>query len=269
MNRILERFTKTGSAVINRDTSIIIGGILLGRIIYILFTFMIAKIYSPSDFGILGVFLSLSAILSSMVVLGFDQALPIPKEPEEVGGIIILGIISTFIITAIIYVIFGTFSPFLGKISFYNKDLSKYIAVKSYIHLLLLNVIIMALFGIYNNIAIREKKFKIIGLVGIVVSLFMGLIQLISGLIGFNVRGLMIGVIAGRFIGILLMANLAFLYLNFKKVDVFILLKKYYKFPLIVSTSNLINSLGTNIVILMVNMIFGPQLTGFFLWHKG
>lgn len=62
-----------------KHITMIAGGTTLAQLVNILATPVISRIYSPEDFGVAAVFMSVVSILSVISALRYELAIPLPK----------------------------------------------------------------------------------------------------------------------------------------------------------------------------------------------
>ena len=67
---------------------------------------ILTRIYSPDDFGILALFISISLIFGSIANLRYELAVVLPERDEDAISVFILGCIVTFIISSVLFVVF-------------------------------------------------------------------------------------------------------------------------------------------------------------------
>jgi lipopolysaccharide exporter len=89
---------------------------LLGQILGVLITPILSRLYSPADFGVFQLFLSMVAFTTVASCFSYQSAINLPKKDEEASNIVILCII-LIMITSIISIIFlYFFSGYIVKI---------------------------------------------------------------------------------------------------------------------------------------------------------
>ena len=71
-----------------KHIAMIAGGTTLAQGINILSTPILSRIYSPEDFGVTAVFISMVSILSVISALRYDLAIPLPKTERYADAVI-------------------------------------------------------------------------------------------------------------------------------------------------------------------------------------
>ncbi len=242
-----------------RNTGILASGILSGQVISILSSPIISRIYSPSDFGILHVFLSIVSILTVISTLKFELAIPLPKNDLTAFYLLLISSFLSLFFSFFV-LIFLYFFKFIIASLF---DIEK---ILDYLFLIPIAIFFESFYGILNYWAIREKKFNIIAKTRVYQSILGISTQIGLGMLGLKPFGLLLGSIIKRasgFISLLKLVNKKFIKnLTFEQFK--FVVKRYKKFPLISNQSALLNVLGLNLPILLLAHFYGSKKVGFF-----
>lgn len=259
MIKKIENIFKTNSFL--KNTSFLATGIFLGQIISIVSSPLISRIYSPSDFGALHIFLSFITIFTVIATLKFELAIPLPNEDETAFYLLIASFVFISIFAVILTLGLYLFKPII----IYWFDLEK---ISNYFYLIPIGIFFAGIYIILNYWAIRKKRFKVIARTKINQSIFGISTQIGLGLLGAKPFGLLLGAIIKRASGFISLFKLVmedkhlFTQLKFKNLKTAI--KRFKKFPLISSQSALLNVLGLNLPILLFANFYGAKQVGFF-----
>ncbi len=93
--------TVIGKGHFLRDVVKLLTGTAAAQIITILTAPFISRLYDPTAFGTLAVFVSLISIVGVIVCLRYEQAILLPEKDEEASNIFALSLFITFVISAI------------------------------------------------------------------------------------------------------------------------------------------------------------------------
>jgi len=244
-----------------RNTSLLASGILLSQIISIVSSPLISRIYTPSDFGALHIFLSFITILTVISTLKFELAIPLPEEDETAFYLLMASVVFVSVFSALIAIALYLFKPII--INWF--DLKR---ISDYFYLIPIGIFFAGVYLILNYWAIRKKKFNLIAKTKIKQATFGVGTQIGLGLLGVKPLGLLIGAIFKRASGFIALSKLVledkhfFTQLTVKKLN--FVIKRYKKFPLISSQSALLNVLGLNLPILLLAHFYGSKKVGFF-----
>lgn len=136
-----------------RNALTLISGTTVAQLVVLLATPILTRIYSTEDFGVLSIYMSITAILSVVSTLRYEMAVVLPEKEEDALNIIALSFIisSTWSVLSLVAIIlFGHFiSDYFGN-SQHN----------GYYFFIPLIVIVMGMIQVLNFWSIRLKNFK-------------------------------------------------------------------------------------------------------------
>lgn len=127
---------------------------LVGQILGIVCTPILSRLYSPSDFGMYQIVISMVSLIASIACFSYYSAILLPKKDEDAGNIVVLClilIIFTSVATTIFFFIFsGYIEQTLNAPGFSN-----------YIFLILLGIIFNSIAYVLNYWLTRKEEFGI------------------------------------------------------------------------------------------------------------
>lgn len=94
------RFTGHGA----RSIRSVFSGSMVGQGAVLAVSPVLARLYSPADFGTLTVVTALSAILGAGVTMGWERAIPLPRRTDETRVLVVLALGSTLSVSAVVLV---------------------------------------------------------------------------------------------------------------------------------------------------------------------
>lgn len=221
---------------------------------------ILTRIYSPDDFGILALFISISLIFGSIANLRYELAVVLPERDEDAISVFILGCIVTFIISSVLFVVFFSFGTQISALL--NND-----EIEIWLYFVPLVVFFIGIYNMLKYFSIRFKEYKSISKSQILKSLFMSIIQVFLGIKGFNSSGLIIGQISSHFFANLGLINNVlkktdFSYFNHNKLKSIGL--RYIDFPKFSAPSILSNSLSNNLINILISIFYSSSILGFY-----
>ena len=223
---------------------------------------ILTRIYTPEDFGVLALFLSLVSILSVVATGRYELAIILPKKDENAIYIAILSICISFIINIFLFVIFWRFNQEITNL-LGNKDIS------IWLYWIPITVFITSLYQSLNFLNIRNKDYKNIATSKVIQS---GTLSIASVIIGYSAMN-KIGLISGRMVGQLFSSlyliyitysNRIFVLKKFNSLKIFSLAKRYSEFPKIVTLTGILNTASTQAPILLLTSLFNLKIVGFY-----
>lgn len=233
-----------------KSVSVLVGGTAFAQGIAVLTLPILTRLYSPDDFALFAVYLSLLGILSVASCLRFEIAVPIPEEDSDAVHLVLLALMSNLVISILIGLIIWVF----------HTEIIVLLKQPDFSRLIWLVPIGIFFSGLYNALqywATRKKQFPVIAKTRMVQSVSGVSVQIAMGALGFTVLGLVIGQIIKVSTGIQRLA------INFwSEANIFIkkvslqqlkqTFKKYDQFPKYSTFEALANSASIQLPVIII-----------------
>jgi len=244
----------------DKSVGILMAGTLFSQALVIIASPLLTRLYLPSDFGMLSVYVSIVNIMLSVGSLRYELSIPISEDDETAANLLALSL-------AIVILI----SLFSGVIVFMFRDsiayITKAISLKDYLWLLPFSLLGGGIYQALTYWVMRKKIFDRIAYTRIRQSIGQVIVQISTGIFRFGVIGLLLGDVVGRAAGTRTLSRL--IWKNdkslIKKVSLGKMLnaaKRYRRFPLISSGSALLNICGLQLPFLLFAGFYGPSVAG-------
>lgn len=238
-------------------------GSVLAQIINIGLLPVITRLYTPKDYGLFVVFLSVLMIIFPFSTLRFNYALMLPKNDDEAFHLLLLSLVSVTCISIIVFL--G-----MGIVDFFEIP-KKYSIIyeKKYMFFLPLGVFILGTIQSFKFWAVRFKQFSIVSWGTIIQSISERTLMLIYGIVyQSNAIGLISGKIIGSFFTLIyLLARIDRVYLKerwkkFKRSECVRLSKKFREYHLLATFSILLRKIAEHLPSILILFYFGPVIAG-------
>ncbi len=193
--RILELKNRIFSDALAKGIFIIASGTVIGQAISIVSTPIITRLYTPADFGVLGLFTATLSILTLAGGFRYELALPLPKDDKDAANLFfffLLVLSITSLCFLIIIFLFG--NPIL---SFFHID-----TLKTYIFLLVIGFFGASLYGALTYWVTRRRDYTRITHTKIYQSSGGSASKILLGLLSAGPIGLVIGYLLSQVLGI-------------------------------------------------------------------
>lgn len=261
-NIITKYREKLKSNIFFQNIAVVAGGNVTAKLIGIIAAPIITRLYTPEDYGIFSVFLSVVGIVGSLATLRYAVTIPIAKEEKLADNILKLCFLITLSLSIVWFIGIALFGKFF-TVQFSAEQLQPY--------LWLMPVVFLGK-GIYealNNWAVRTRKFRLITRTKVSQGVSSAGVKIGFGALGVTPLGLFIGHIALEAAGITsLFSKLVQLKPSFLKSfnwsEIKYAAKRYRKFPLVQSWSQLLLALGAQLPVLMIGAFYGVEVVGVF-----
>lgn len=257
MNNLLSKIWNSPSA---RNVGKLLSANVIAQAIGILVYPILTRIYSPEDFGLLNLFLSIGGILILLSTCEYQNAILLPSREDEAVGV---AHISLRLILGML-VLIGVTIPFAGPISqlFRAPELSR-------IYWLLLPYVgILGCWSVANIWLTRARAFGRISSYQLNQSALGVVTKMIFGWVGWLRCGLVFSSTLSPLIALIVTIgrskDIFSRLFSHTKTPILDLANRYYRFPLYSMPRTLVNNLSGNLPTLLLTPYFGLEQLGFF-----
>lgn len=260
MTRVIRRYIQFALAPFNRSHAHFVSSSALVMVFPLISAPIVARLYSPNDFGIYAVFFSLATITSTVSTLELRN-IAFLEESRERGAHGVLLTLSTVFLISLALLFAVVFLPDAWLIPLFG------VAFIPFLIWLPVTVFLMGAGLALNAWATREKEFNVLARNNLVLGLSTMLLQIgigsfspgPIGLIVANMLGLVLG---GTLLAVLFAKALRSLQLQFSLRSGFGQFRTHYRLTLWMMPGTLVNSMSQFLPDLLINRFFGPALLG-------
>lgn len=247
-----------------KNVAILMTGTIICQAIAVLITPLLTRLYSPSEFGVFGVFFSIVGVFVPAAEFCYGQAIVLPKKDED--AINLLGVAVTCVL--------GCFLFSLIVIAFFREqviNLLKAPEIAPYAWLMPFSLVIAGLLPVFEYWKTRRKEYDIISFSRITLSLSQCAVQVFSGFLSFGVGGLLIGKVIGDSVALLVMIKdtakkeYSFVVDNLKLDHMKVVARDYAEFPKYGAPQTLLNALSQNVPVILLTYFFDSVVVGLFV----
>jgi len=235
-------------------------GTAIAQAIPIAITPILTRLYTPDDFGLLALFVSLLTIFGSIACGRYELAIILPKDDEDAINIAALGLIITTSLSILLLI----------SIVFFNVEIATLLGnhlISVWLYLLPVSVFFMGVGNILTYLNVRHENYKDIAKSNIYRAVGMSSIQLSVGFIKTGVSGLISGqVISQALANYKLIKNIRVNY-KIESIRVFEMkkmTKRYIDFPKYSILSVLANTLSYNLINILISLYYGVTTLGLY-----
>lgn len=223
-------------------------------IIQILITSILARLLTPQEYGVISIVTIFIVFFNMLGDMGIGPAIIQYKNlnKDDISSIFIF----TFFIAICLGIIFFVFSYFIAYL--YNNNI--YIPIG---HLLCLVVFFNVLCIVPNNVLLRDKHFKVVGICALVSNVISGIIAIVLAYIGFSYYALVINSILQGFISFLMLFHFSRIKINVKSYSINPI-KRISHFSIYQFLFNFINYFSRNFDNLLIGKYIGINQLGYY-----
>lgn len=183
-----------------KAVSVLVGGTAFAQLLTVISLPIITRLYTPEQFSVFAIYVSMLGILGVICCLRFEIAIPIPEDKQEAISLSVLAIVSNIIFSILLCLVIFLFSKplltWMGKVE-----------ILDYIWWLPVGVFFTGLFTTFQYWATRQKQYNIIAKTSVVQAGVGSITQIVSGLLGYGVLGLVFGQVVKSSAGMIKLAK--------------------------------------------------------------
>ena len=236
-------------------------GTALAQAIPVALSPILARMYTPEDFGLSALFFALVTIFGSISSGKYELAIMLPEKDEDAINIFAIGFILISLISTFLLIIALVFN---SKISLLLGNPS----IGIWLYFVPLVVFITGLYNILLYFNTRRKKYKDIANSTILKSIISVTAQLIIGFLKKGVTGLITGqILAQLFANMKLIKNITndkVLISNINKTSILQQAKKYKNFPKYSVWAGLANTSSQQLTSILISSLFSIVTLGYY-----
>jgi O-antigen/teichoic acid export membrane protein len=252
-------FRATRSQFVRRTSSLMLYTVI-SQLITVVSSLFLARIYSPSEFGLYGVLFSFTAIVGNTISLNYDFAIPSPKEEVDavrlVAGAAIIAMIMSLLMAVMFLVLVVTNQMKLGELPAWSWLLAWAMLLSA------------ALSSTLQYWAVRQQRLHLLGEGGIALSASRAGAQIVLGLLTAGKwPALAVAETIGRLI--LLARYLPSTWRDFRALSVtaptgkiWNTLLRFRRFPTVLLPPMVMDAALSSISVPVLNVLYGLTLTG-------
>lgn len=257
LNKIKKKYK---SSEIFRNVITLMKGTSFAQLIPILTAPIVYRIYSPTDYGTLGLYFAISGILSAFSTLQFQETIIICKDDYEAKSLVWFNRLVNLIISFFVFI----FIFFLGALI---ADFNNNTEIIKWLWLMPLTIFITGQTQILRAWCNRQKYFKIMSTITILSSLITPLISIGTGLFIKGPSGLFFGLLSGQALSLIILTinvkrndDINISYFKYSKVIYYF--KKYINFPKISLATDLVGRATNNLPVFILSSQYSPAIVG-------
>ncbi|MEJ5363548.1 MAG: oligosaccharide flippase family protein [Desulfosoma sp.] len=246
-----------------RNFSLLAGSSAFAQIINVLAAPIITRIYSPSDYGVFGVFGSIAAMAMVVATFRFEWGIPNPESDDDAINLLVL----CFMVMTAVAVFSVPLVKFFLRI-FHKVDIIS--MTESYLWLLPLYILAGASYQALNVWALRKKNFKAIAKTRLSRSLSQTSLNIGLGICKWGPLGLLLGGLTGQAAGICTFGALLWkqdrdILLRVSTSDIKSSFSRYWKFAFLYTGVGVVNTANLQLTAILLTSLYQSTVAGCYL----
>jgi len=245
-----------------RNIFLLITGTALAQFIPILFSPIISRLYSPSDFGVLALFTSFVTLFTQLGTGMYESAILLPKENKDAMSIVVICFLITICLSILTLILFH----------FLHEYITSWTGIRQlglWLYLVPVLVFLSSTYNTLNNWNNRLKNFSFLAKNKIIQATSTVLTKIIMGLYDTKAGGLILSTILGQSLAVFLLGSKRsnFNSEDFRQIKIASLKKNardYSDFPKFVLPQGFIDGLRESAISILIIKFYGEIILGLF-----
>jgi O-antigen/teichoic acid export membrane protein len=253
-------FEKYQKSEFTRNVFTLTSGTAIAQAIPVLLSPVLSRLYSPEDFGILALFMSVAAVLSVIATGRYELAIMIPENKKDAYNVLALSLLISFISGFLALILVLLFRK--PAIIFFDEP-----KIGPWLYLIPVVVLFAGIYQSFNYWSTRQKTFKVNAVSRVSQSATNAITSLSLGIVNVGPVGLIAGYIIGQvFAGLVLVINFLKEAKEFFSLVTLADMKanayKYRSFLQINTPHAFIDSLQDNGIVYVIMYFFSKMILG-------
>lgn len=232
-------------------------GTVGAQVVNILAVPVLARLFGPESVGVYAYTIAIVLIASSVAALRMEWAIPLPAEEKDARAVTQVALV---LVTLISILGLGILVAFRSQV----QSASPSVPIYPYIYWAPLLVALTSWFNVLTQASLRARRYTIVGRITLLQGVVLVAVQILSSAVTRTPNGLFAGHAAGRASGLvsLVRTNRSLLFPRERHLTR--ALKTYWRFPVVFAPSSLLNTLGSNLPLIILGSTFGASVAGNF-----
>ena len=244
-----------------RNVFTLTSGTILAQAISLSVSPILTRIYTTEDFGVVALYIAVVSIFGNIITGKYDSAIMIPATNKEAFNILILSMLLTVFFSSVLFLVILFFGDTVLNLSGYENLLP-------YLYWMPFSIIMIGSYQGLNLWMNRRNYYKILSINKIYQSSATASSNIGFGTFGFQHAGLVYAQIIGQAVGTFSLGWKAYrdmkFKIKFKWYTMFILSKKYIKYPKYILPTALIATVTQHLPTFFVSSFFSVMLLGLY-----
>jgi O-antigen/teichoic acid export membrane protein len=245
-----------------RDVAKLMTGTIIAQVITISFMPLLARLYTPEEFGLYALFFSLVSTLGFVSTGRYDSAIILPKDNESARRLLVISLLLCVIFSLLIGLILLVFPMTLWE----NIGLKGFSKIAVYFPFgIFATGIFQTLYSWHN----RNKNYNLLSKNKVLQNTSVATINISGGYTHLSTGGLIWGYLTGQVISIISLLrneyqNIIYQFKKFNPKNLYKEVIGYRNFPLFLAPMVFLNTISLNILVFLLTAYFNQSLVGLY-----
>lgn len=245
-----------------KGVGVLLVGNIVGQGLVICSYPILARLFSPKEFGVLAVYTATISLFSVVAALRYELAIPLPPDERLGASLLVLSLSITAAMSTLIAITVLLFGHWMIAVT-------HVVVVSSYLWLLPLGLFSAGCYQVLTNWALRQEMYYHIAQSRVAQGIAQAASQLLFGLLRFGPIGLLLGDFLGQSIGdaTIGIASLRGSPSGVRGISLRTIAdvaRRYRRFPLFSSWAAILNTGSLQLPPILFSILYGPEVAGWF-----
>ncbi|MBC8485841.1 MAG: oligosaccharide flippase family protein, partial [Bacteroidetes bacterium] len=176
----------------------LMSGTAIAQAIPVLISPILSRLYTPEDFGVLALFMSIAAVISVIATGRYELAIMLPEKKRDAYNVLALSLLFTFIVSVFTFILVVIFKKPVAI--FFEEP-----GIEPWLYFLPIVVLFAGMYQAFNYWSTRHKTFKRNAAGRVSQSTVMSATNLGMGVAKAGSSGLILGYILGQVVAALVL----------------------------------------------------------------
>ncbi len=235
-------------------------GTAIAQLIPVLISPILSRLYTPDDFGVLALFMSIVAVIGVIATGRFELAIMLPEKKRDAYNVLAISLLLTLVVSVSTFILVVIFKKPVAI--FFDEP-----GIEPWLYSLPVVVMFAGIFQTFNYWSIRHKTFKRNAAGRVSQSTVLSATNLGMGVAKAGSYGLILGYILGQVVAALVLSWDTLLHLRdirkeITRKEIMENAKKYKNFLKINTPHAFVDSLQNNGIIYLIMYFFSKLILG-------
>ena len=245
-----------------RNVFVLLTGSTIAMIIPVVAAPLLTRLYNPTDYGVLALYVSIVSIVSVPLTANYDAAIMLPEKDEDALNLAAVCVAIAFLLSAALLFVSWCFAGQLTALLGNTR-------IAPYLPLAPLMAFMMGLHGTFMFWANRKRQYRSLAANKIMESVVTPVASLILGFYSWGATGLIASLLGGKAAAALMLGRTAWhekrkSHISLKRRVMCEQARRYGDFPLFSAPTSFLDMVALQVPVFLLTKFFGPTVVGLF-----
>jgi O-antigen/teichoic acid export membrane protein len=234
----------------------------IGNFVAVALSPVVTRLFDPASFGSFTLLVAIAMVMTPLMSLRLELAVPLAEEDSAGYALAHAGVAASVALGISCSTLLYLAEPSIGRLVGQEST-------GTFLWVAPLLSSTMSTFAVLNSLAIRHARYVAIARRNVVMAVTTLGCQILSGILGYGLGGLLVGFAMGQVIGTISLLHGSGLQsaparLGRRRTNIRHAVSRYRRVPLVLAPAGVVNSLGLQVPIVLLAHNYSPDVVGWF-----